>query len=217
MLQVIPSQLGIVQDAGRVVVLVGKERSVVTADAPGLALKKTQTAARRSAGIPHKKVYPAVLILEGIDADSTGVMATTQILAPKETGRVLIAAKKGLGLRVVGGHAIPEQILYSLDTEKIEVLTHSLDDIRLEFASGKKGLQKRKNEPGQRGINPAGRRSGGVPDWALRGLEKNTEPWERYAQCRTLETGDESYCGTLDSRLENSEAADASSENPVKH
>lgn len=91
--------------------------------------------ARESFGINHAAVYPAVLIQEGIDADSAGVLITTNPFDREDAEGVYINAKRGLGIRVVEGRRVPEQIIYHPVTGAIRVLTRSADDIMLRFDS----------------------------------------------------------------------------------
>jgi phosphoenolpyruvate synthase/pyruvate phosphate dikinase len=89
--------------------------------------------ARERAGIDHAKVYMAVLIQEGINADSAGVMITAD---PYNTGNkdaIYISAKRGLGIKVVEGHRIAEQILFRPQSNAIRVLTRSAEDSLLTF------------------------------------------------------------------------------------
>jgi hypothetical protein len=97
--------------------------------------------ARESFGMNHFGVYPAVLIQEGINADSAGVAITTDPFNP-ERGRaqcytlpdaVYINAKRGLGIKVVEGRRLAEQVIYWPGSDKIQVLTRSDDDTMLVF------------------------------------------------------------------------------------
>ena len=89
--------------------------------------------ARERAGIDHAKVYMAVLIQEGINADSAGVMITADPYNPKKEGSIYISAKRGLGIKVVEGHRIAEQILFRPQSNAIRVLTRSAEDSLLTF------------------------------------------------------------------------------------
>ncbi|HEV7842876.1 MAG TPA: PEP/pyruvate-binding domain-containing protein, partial [Pyrinomonadaceae bacterium] len=57
--------------------------------------------ARERAGIDHSKVFMAVLIQEGINSESSGVMITTDPFDRDNRGAIYISAKKGLGIKVV--------------------------------------------------------------------------------------------------------------------
>jgi len=89
--------------------------------------------ARESFGMNHFGVYPAVLVQEGVDADSAGVAITTDPFNPNNRGSVYINAKRGLGIKVVEGRKVPEQLLYNPRSQSVQVLTRSDEDTRLEF------------------------------------------------------------------------------------
>lgn len=89
--------------------------------------------ARESFGINHSGVYPAVLIQEGMNAEAAGVLITTNPFDRADRGAVYINAKRGLGIRVVEGRRVPEQLLYAPKTNSVRVLTRSGDDTLLTF------------------------------------------------------------------------------------
>jgi rifampicin phosphotransferase len=89
--------------------------------------------ARESFGMNHFGVYPAVLIQEGIDADSAGVAITTDPFDRANRGAVFINAKRGLGIKVVEGRRVAEQVIYNPISRSINVLTRSDDDSMLVF------------------------------------------------------------------------------------
>lgn len=92
-------------------------------------------AARAQAGIDHRAVRPAVLVQVGIDADAAGVMTTIDPFEEQsEETRVFIAAKRGIGIRVVEGKKVAEQLIYRPDLDSIQTLTRSQDDVMLHFA-----------------------------------------------------------------------------------
>jgi hypothetical protein len=72
--------------------------------------------ARERAGIDHAKIYMAVLIQEGINSESSGVMITADPFNrrpdPIDRGSIYISAKRGLGMRVVEGQRIAEQVVF---------------------------------------------------------------------------------------------------------
>lgn len=104
--------------------------------------------ARTAAGIDHRSVYAAVLIQTGMNAESSGVMITENPFDPAERGAIFINAKRGLGIRVVEGRRVAEQLLYRAQPESIQVLTRSNDDAMLVFdADG--GVVERPIEPGR--------------------------------------------------------------------
>ncbi|MBS0635360.1 MAG: hypothetical protein JSR37_07860 [Verrucomicrobia bacterium] len=74
--------------------------------------------------IAHNEVYAGVLIQPSIAATSAGVLVTKDIFDPTETMEVYtINASHGLGLKVVDGAMIPEQIIYNFDNKGIKVLS----------------------------------------------------------------------------------------------
>jgi len=89
--------------------------------------------ARERAGIDHSKVYPAVLIQEGIDADSAGVLITADPYDTQNLGAIYISAKRGLGIKVVEGRRVAEQIIYSPRSQAVRVLTRSDEESLLKF------------------------------------------------------------------------------------
>jgi hypothetical protein len=90
--------------------------------------------ARERAGIEHTKVYMAVLIQEGINSESSGVMITTDPFnkADKDPA-IYISAKRGLGMRVVEGQRIAEQVVYRPKANAVQILTRSEEDSLLTF------------------------------------------------------------------------------------
>ena len=69
--------------------------------------------ARERAGIDHAKIYMAVLIQEGINSESSGVMITTDPFnKDSKEPAIYISAKRGLGMRVVEGQRIAEQVVF---------------------------------------------------------------------------------------------------------
>lgn len=89
--------------------------------------------ARESFGMNHFGVYPAVLIQEGIDADSAGVAITTDPFDRADSGSVYVNAKRGLGIKVVEGRRVAEQVIYKPGSRTIQVLTRSGEDTMLAF------------------------------------------------------------------------------------
>jgi rifampicin phosphotransferase len=89
--------------------------------------------ARERAGIDHTKVFMAVLIQEGINSDSSGVMITTDPYNSGKNGAIYISAKRGLGIKVVEGEKIAEQILFRPQSNAVQILTRSAEDSLLTF------------------------------------------------------------------------------------
>lgn len=89
--------------------------------------------ARERAGIDHSKVFMGVLIQEGINSESSGVMITADPFDKDDRGAIYISAKRGLGIKVVEGKKIAEQIIFRPRTDAVQVLTRSAEDSLLTF------------------------------------------------------------------------------------
>ena len=89
--------------------------------------------ARERASIDHSKAYMGVLVQEGVNADSAGVMITTDPFDADNRGAIYISAKRGLGIKVVEGKRIPEQLLFLPRANQVKVLTRSEEDSLLTF------------------------------------------------------------------------------------
>lgn len=106
-------------------------------------------AARERAGIDHRAVRAAVLVQSGIDADSAGVLTTIDPFDELSTERrIFIAAKRGVGIRVVEGKKVAEQLIFRPDLDSVQILTRSQDDAMLHFAPGG-GVQEVRIEAGR--------------------------------------------------------------------
>ncbi len=89
--------------------------------------------ARERIGVDHSKIFMAVLIQEGINSESSGVMITTDPFDVDNKGAIYISAKRGLGIKVVEGKKVAEQIIYRPRTNAVQVLTRSEEDSLLTF------------------------------------------------------------------------------------
>jgi phosphoenolpyruvate synthase/pyruvate phosphate dikinase len=93
--------------------------------------------ARERAGIDHVKIYMAVLIQEGINSESSGVMITADPfnseVNPIKKDTIYISAKRGLGMKVVEGQRIAEQVIFVPIANAVQVLTRSEEDSLLTF------------------------------------------------------------------------------------
>lgn len=89
--------------------------------------------ARERAGVDHSKIYMAVLLQEGINSESSGVMISTDPFDPENKAAIYISAKRGLGIKVVEGQRIAEQIIFRPRTNAVQVLTRSAEDSLLTF------------------------------------------------------------------------------------
>jgi hypothetical protein len=89
--------------------------------------------ARERSNVDHSKIFMAVLIQEGINSESSGVMITTDPYDKENRDSMYISAKRGLGIKVVEGKKIAEQILYRTRADSVQVLTRSAEDSLLTF------------------------------------------------------------------------------------
>jgi len=89
--------------------------------------------ARERASVDHSKIFMAVLLQEGIDSESSGVMITIDPFDTENKGAIYISAKRGLGIKVVEGQRIAEQIIFRPRTNAVQVLTRSAEDSLLTF------------------------------------------------------------------------------------
>lgn len=89
--------------------------------------------ARERAGVDHSKIFMAVLIQEGVNSESSGVMITTDPFDKENKGVVYISAKQGSGAKVVEGPKVAEQVIYNPVSSAIKVLTRSAEDSLLTF------------------------------------------------------------------------------------
>ncbi|HEY6802828.1 MAG TPA: PEP/pyruvate-binding domain-containing protein [Pyrinomonadaceae bacterium] len=88
---------------------------------------------RERANVDHSKIFMAVLLQEGINSESSGVMITTDPYDKENVGAIYISAKRGLGIKVVEGQRIAEQVIFSPKTNATQVLTRSAEDSLLTF------------------------------------------------------------------------------------
>jgi len=88
---------------------------------------------RERANVDHSKIFMAVLIQEGINSESSGVMISTDPFDKENVGAIYISAKRGLGIKVVEGQRIAEQIIFRPRTNAVQVLTRSAEDSLLTF------------------------------------------------------------------------------------
>jgi hypothetical protein len=89
--------------------------------------------ARERANIDHSKIFMAVLIQEGINSESSGVMITADPFDKDNKDAIYISAKRGLGIKVVEGKKVAEQIIFRQRANAVQVLTRSDEDSLLTF------------------------------------------------------------------------------------
>ena len=88
---------------------------------------------RERANVDHSKIFMAVLLQQGINSESSGVMISTDPYDKQNSGAIYISAKRGLGIKVVEGQKIAEQIIFRPRTNAVQVLTRSAEDSLLTF------------------------------------------------------------------------------------
>jgi hypothetical protein len=84
-------------------------------------------------GIDHRQVYAAVLIQIGVDASAAGVLITRNLFDPSDDNSFTINAKWGLGMRVVEGTKVPEQIVYDTSNFGTKIISRSDEPTMLVF------------------------------------------------------------------------------------
>jgi len=89
--------------------------------------------ARQWARIPADRQVMAVLVQKAVAAQSAGVMITLDPFDPGRAASTYIAAKRGLGIRVIEGVKQAEQIIYVKWSDAIQVLNRSEDNIALQL------------------------------------------------------------------------------------
>jgi rifampicin phosphotransferase len=89
--------------------------------------------ARERAFVDHTRTFMGVLVQEGINSESSGVMITRDPFNPDDRSSIYISAKRGLGIKVVEGKRVAEQILFAPKSNSVQVLTRSDEDTLLVF------------------------------------------------------------------------------------
>ncbi|MCA9675751.1 MAG: PEP/pyruvate-binding domain-containing protein [Kofleriaceae bacterium] len=88
---------------------------------------------RTAFGIDHRQVYVGVLVQVGINATAAGVMVTTNLFDPRDDDGFTINAKAGLGIRVVEGQKVPEQIIFDATNDGTKIISRSDEPTMLVF------------------------------------------------------------------------------------
>jgi hypothetical protein len=115
--------------------------NVVGRDNLGAALKTVwaslwnlRAVEERSAfGIDHRQVYAAVLVQVGVAATAAGVLVSTNLWDRTDDDGFTINAKFGLGMRVVEGQKVPEQIIFDATNDGTKIISRSDDPVMLVF------------------------------------------------------------------------------------
>lgn len=88
---------------------------------------------RTAFGIDHRQVYFAALIQAGVDASAAGVLVTRNLWDPSDPSGYTINAKLGLGMRVVEGQRMPEQIVFDPTNDGTRIISRADDPVMLAF------------------------------------------------------------------------------------
>ncbi|MBA3453199.1 MAG: PEP/pyruvate-binding domain-containing protein [Deltaproteobacteria bacterium] len=92
---------------------------------------------REAFGIDQRQVFAAVMIEIGVNATAAGVLVTKNLWDLNDDNSFTINAKFGLGMRVVEGQKVPEQIIFDTTNFGTKILSRSDDAVMLTFdASG---------------------------------------------------------------------------------
>jgi Pyruvate phosphate dikinase, AMP/ATP-binding domain len=88
---------------------------------------------REAYGIDHKQVYAGVLVQIGVNATAAGVLVSANLFDPTDDNGFTINAKFGLGMKVVDGVKVPEQIIFDADNDGTKIISRSDDSTMLVF------------------------------------------------------------------------------------
>lgn len=88
---------------------------------------------REAFGIDHRQVFGACLVQVGVNATAAGVLVTKNLWDPTDQNSFTINAKWGLGMRVVEGQKIPEQIIFDPTNDGTKILSRADDPVMLKF------------------------------------------------------------------------------------
>jgi hypothetical protein len=115
--------------------------NVKTGDALELAVKKVWASvfnaeaweARSAAGFGAESVLMGVFVQTAIDSTNAGVMITRDPFDAGHPYVTYISAKRGIGIRVVEGQRVAEQVMYSSWSKAIQVLSRSAEETALQL------------------------------------------------------------------------------------
>ena len=88
---------------------------------------------REAFGIDHRQVYGGVLVQVGVNATAAGVLVTKNLWDTTDDRSFTINAKFGLGMKVVEGQKVPEQIIYDPSNDGTKIISRSDDPVMLKF------------------------------------------------------------------------------------
>jgi len=89
--------------------------------------------ARRAACLDEETIVMGVLVQTAVDSTASGVMVTRDPFDAAHRHATYISAKRGIGIRVVEGKRIAEQVMYSSRSKAVQVLHRSGDDVALQL------------------------------------------------------------------------------------
>lgn len=115
--------------------------NVKTGDALEAAVKKVWASvfnpeaweARGAAGFGADSVLMGVFVQTAIDSTNAGVMITRDPFDAGHPHVTYISAKRGIGIRVVEGRRVAEQVMYSSWSKAVQVLSRSAEDTALQL------------------------------------------------------------------------------------
>ncbi len=103
---------------------------------------------RQRSSVDHTRVYSGVLIQEAIPATAAGVLVTVNLYDPADDHSYTLNAQHGLGMRVVEGNTIPEQVIFDIQYTGARVISRSDETSMLQLdATG--GLREVPVRPGR--------------------------------------------------------------------
>jgi hypothetical protein len=88
---------------------------------------------REAFGIDHHQAYSGVLIQVGVNATAAGVLVTKNLWDATDDHGFTINAKFGLGMRVVEGQKVPEQIVFDPTNDGTKIISRADDPVMLTF------------------------------------------------------------------------------------
>ncbi|CAN5843436.1 hypothetical protein BH11MYX2_BH11MYX2_30220 [soil metagenome] len=88
---------------------------------------------RAAFGIDHTKVFGACLVQIGVNASAAGVLVTKNLWDVGDDRSFTVNAKFGLGMRVVEGQKVPEQIIYDPGNDGTKIISRTDDPVMLKF------------------------------------------------------------------------------------
>lgn len=88
---------------------------------------------REAFGIDHRQVFGSVMIQVGVNATAAGVLVTKNLYDTSDSNSYTINAKHGLGMRVVEGQKVPEQIIFDPTNDGTKILSRADDPVMLKF------------------------------------------------------------------------------------